>query len=264
MNRERLNRHYKSHNSLNRSQICLRCFKRGHTRGKACGNNDPYVACGRCFRLNYFTVDCICNEFNTQHNLIDGMALRLSDANTPRMYIDIIIGNTTCPALIDTGSFRGKLNREAVSIVNEDRKIRGLKPLSHLQKFNIPIRRRRKEIILTFDIRSREKQMVTVGMEFLMKVGFSLTIDSVRINQRSPITSSSDSIDFLYNHVQGEQLRNWLEQENKPLYGAYKTNSQPTLEEEPRVIIENEYYTDDKNDILEIHPDEEDLQLMDF
>lgn len=272
MNRRRINRHYKVKNTFNRSQICFRCFKKGHTRGRDCASNDPFVACGRCFRLNYFTVDCICNENHNQKDFSDGMTLRLSDGRKPRPYIDIILGNTTCPALIDTGIFKAKINLEALSIINRIRYDKGLTMLNYPSIVKFPIRRRQKEVMLSFDIRPQQKPIIIIGMEFLMKVGFSFCIDSVEINQRSPITSTPTITDFLYNHIQGRELKEWIEASNKPMYHSYEPGLNPILQEEPRISIENNYYNidngnymdvpDEEDDILDLHPDDEDLEIL--
>ncbi|KAL5275403.1 hypothetical protein ACFFRR_001343 [Megaselia abdita] len=106
-------------------------------------------------------------------------------------------------------------------------------------------------------------------MEFLMKTNFDFALDKVAINERSPIRCPN-TVDFLYNLPQGEFLKSWMQEKDKPIYHQYTKGENAKLQEEPIVIIENDYQQDhhDKqqiasdSDILDLHTDTEDLDIL--
>lgn len=102
-------------------------------------------------------------------------------------------------------------------------------------------------------------------MDFMMKIGFSLTMDRVHINHHSPVTSSPNTIDFLYNMNHGRFIRRYKKRRNEPMYKKYLRGDLPQLEEQPEVVIqynveaneEESIYSDE--DILELHAEDENL-----
>lgn len=265
MNRGKVNRYYRNRrNQISRP--CLRCFQMGHSHKTCCTtgiNSEAKIACGRCFRMNFFTVDCPCDSKNQNRHFTDGMTLRLSNGNLPRIYIDVLFGDSTFAALINTGIVLSRINYNALEIINSQRRADNLPEIQYPSIVNHTIRRRQKEFSLSFEICPDQAEMIVLGMNFLLKSGFSLTVDSVQINHRSPSTSSPDTVDFLYNHQQGTNIRRWLLAINRPLFNSYHRGSNPTLQNGMPVEIRNEYCEDPKNEeILEIHPDEDDMRLL--
>lgn len=275
MERGRIERYYRSRGgfnqrrvSRNHNKICLRCFQTGHWRGVDCESRDPKVACGSCFRMNYFSIDCPHCTQKEEITFTDGMTLRLSDQPQPRPYIDVIVGSKTYPALINTSIFRSRINLEVLTAINEERLQKEQPEIPCSGLITHTIRRRHREFNLVFAIRPQQSKPIIVGMDFLFKTGFSLTVDRVSINQRSAVTKTPKTIDFLYNRPQGHHLSRWLQNNNFPMYHAYESGSDPILKEEPEVTINNEYYQSDDNveetgdDILKIHLDEEDRRIF--
>lgn len=280
MERGRIERYYRSRGGFNQrrvfrdnirsnhNKICLRCFQSGHWRGVDCESRDPKVACGSCFRMNYFSIDCPHCKQKGDETFSDGMTLRLSDHPQPRPYIDVIFGNKTYPALINTSIFRSRINLDVLTIINEERLQEGQHEIRVNGLVTHTIRRRHREFNLVFAIRPKQRKPIIVGMDFLFKTGFSLTVDRVSINQRSAVTKTPTTIDFLYNRPQGSHLSRWLQNNNSPMYYAYEPGSNPTLKEEPEVSINNEYYQPEDSaeetgdDILSINLDEEDRRIL--
>lgn len=283
----RINRHYRSRGGSNQNRskrgginqtrtllkpkLCVRCFEMGHWRGPNCKSINPNMACGKCFRMNFFAIDCPHCAKNPTVGVKDGMTLRLCGQVQPRLFIDVIFGGKTFPALINTSIYRSRINLEALAIINEERRHANLSKIRPSGLINYTIRRRRRELNLSFVIKPNQREMVIVGMDFLFKTGFSLTIDRVTITQRSAVTKSPTTIDFLYNRPQGSQLFNWMEIMNYPMYHPYERDSVPILKEMPEVTISNEYYhseedevEDDESeqDIIDINLDDEDRKMV--
>lgn len=285
MERGRIERHYRSRGDFNQrrvsrdnhktnniqsnhNKICLRCFQIGHWRGVHCESRDPKVACGSCFRMNYFSIDCPHCKQKGNVTMTDGMTLRLSDHPQPRPYIDVIFNNKTYPALINTSIFRSRINLDVLNVINEERRQEGLHEIQFFGLVTHTIRRRHREFNLVFAIRPKQRKPIIVGMDFLFKTGFSLTVDRVSINQRSAVTTTPTTIEFLYNRPQGHHLSRWLQHNNSPMYHAYESGSDPILKEEPEITINNEYYESEdsaeetEDDILDIHLDDEDRRIL--
>lgn len=286
MERGRIDRYYRSRGGFNQrrfsvngqklnqsrsnqNKICLRCFQTGHWRGADCESRDPKVACGSCFRMNYFSVDCPHCTQKGEISFSDGMTLRLSDHPQPRPYIDVIFGDKTYPALINTSIFRSRINLEALEVINQERRHAGQNEIQYPGLVNYTIRRRHREFNLVFAIRPTQRNPITVGMDFLFKTGFSFTVDRVCINQRSAVTKTPTTIDFLYNRPQGRNLAHWLQNMNSPMYHSYEQGTYPVLKEEPEVTISNEYYQsedseeDNQDDVLNINLDDDDRRMLD-
>lgn len=246
--------------------LCLRCFEFGHRRGCYCGN-EPIVACGKCFRMNYFTMNCPCSR--PSDVLDDQMSLRLVGGSAPRPFIDVMIGFTTYPALLNTGLVRTRINSLVLENINFFREQMEL-PLAvfpGLVRFNV--RRRHREVELEMEIRPHQPCPIELGMDFMMAIGFSLNVDRVNLNQHSPRVAGFNTIDYIYNHSQGRQLRRWIRRYRGAMYHPYQRGNQPQLQEVPIINIPNnppqvqpqaqpqpQLQVAENEDVLELHADE--------
>lgn len=270
MNRGRIQRHYRR-GSRKAVDLCLRCFKFGHHR-RSC-RNEPIVTCGNCFRAYYFSTECPCNQNDT-----NGMSLRLVGGESfPRPCIDVMIGNNTYEALINQSKSRTTINQEVLNYINFLQEQNNLPTFNPNEIINFALKRRQKEVLVEMEMVALQTNPIVIGMEFLIKTGFELTIDNVSINQHSPVLESPTTINFLYNLVQGEMLRSWMATRNKPMYNRYRKGNHPLLQEEPRVIIQNndhqnhpnpehqhqaQHNIDSDGDAIELHTDTDDLDLL--
>lgn len=274
MNHNKVNRYYrKPQSNINQDKLCIRCFCIGHRREDGCGSNEPHIACSQCFRMNIFSQNCVCsNCFKTLSQ--KGMTLRLSDGKCPRPYIDVIFGGRIIPALINTSSYRSSINLEALELINAERRLAELSEFTYPGTLEYKIRRRNRTLTLLFTINATQPQLLKVGMQFLMRSGFALTIDRVTISQRSAVTTNPYTIDFLYNRPQGYQLRQLLKRRKLPMYTEYVEGLLPELQEKPEITVHNEYYNPDavaseesdgpkiQEDVLSLDADEEDLRMF--
>lgn len=229
--------------------------------------NEPIVTCGHCFRAYYFSTECPCNQ-NDQH----GMTLRMVGGEPyPRPCIDVMIGNNSYEALINQSKSRTTINLEVFNYINFLKEQNNLPASATNEVITFNIKRRQKEVLVEIEINENQNDPIVIGMEFLIKTGFNLTIDKVTVNQSSPVIENSTTVNFLYNLEHGDRLRSWLETNNKPLYHSYKKGDQALLQEEPRVIIDNERHNqqipehqpvDRDNDILDLDTDVDDLDHL--
>lgn len=241
--------------------ICLRCFKFGHNR-KNCRNN-PIVACGKCYRTYMFTRDCTHSRLNAEP-----LTLRMvAGSSFPRPVIDVMIGNRSFEAYINMSSEETHINPEVLKHINDERAKRDLPICVFAAEVEYSITRRNREVSLTMKVTENQSESIILGMNFFMKMGFELKLDFVSINEESPVMKCPKTVDFLYNHPQGNELHAWSESNNYPLYSSYEKGEQPNLVEEPRVIIENDHIqpahqpTENYEDVLQIHPNEDDLNI---
>lgn len=229
--------------------------------------NEPIVTCGHCFRAYYFSTECPCNQ-NDQH----GMTLRMVGGEPyPRPCIDVMIGNNTYEALINQSKSRTTISLEVFNYINFLKEQNNLPASTPNEVITFNIKRRQKEVLVEIEINENQTDPIVIGMEFLMKTGFDLTVDKVTVNQSSPVIENSTTVNFLYNLEHGDRLRSWLETSNKPLYHSYKKGDQALLQEEPRVIIDNErsnqqipehQHADRDSDILDLDTDVDDLDHL--
>lgn len=255
MNLGRVSRHYRHRRGANFApNLCLRCFHFGHRRGPQC-RNDPLVACGKCYRAYIFTTDCSCDNSPRQE-----MTLRMvSGANHPRPVIDVTIGIKTYEAFINMSVERTTISPEVVAHINKCNELINVPRVANAETIEFSVRRRYRQAVLQLKVCDLQTEPVILGMDYFMAIGFDLTIDRVTINQRSPVLTCPKTIDFIYNQPEGRDLRTWLQQNDRPLYTEYTKYEQPALQEEPRIVIENDQVQgeDRDADILELHADNE-------
>lgn len=264
MSSGKITRHYRHHRrgcrkSLN---VCLRCFQFGHQRRNC--SNEPLVGCGKCTRAYFFTTECVCDNSNT-----DGMTLRMVGGETyQRPCIDILIGNRPFEAFFNQSRSIATISIEVLEHINSLRELENLPTLPPFGIFNHPIQRRKKIVEVELEVQKDQEIPVIIGMEILVKTGFQFGMDNVIVNERSPVIDTPKTIDFLYNMVQCNSLTKWMKSKNKPMYKKYKKGNEPSLKEEPRVIIRYEPLSDQPSthetdaDILELHANDENLDAL--
>lgn len=262
MNRGRISRHRNNRRgpeSIRRMVFCLRCLDFGHYRNNC--RNDPIVSCGTCFRAYYFGTDCPC-----AHPDRSEQTLRMVGGQRyPRPCIDVTIGSQSFEAFINQSTSQTTINRNVLNHINVIRQQMNLPAVAYPGMVQFPIRRRHREVRLDLEIREQRDDVI-LGNDFLTLAGFSLTLDRVSINERSPVVETCKTIEFIYNMPQGEHLKSWLDRNHSPLYNKYKKGDQPELQLEPRVVVENDQYIANPDagaisdaDVLDIHPEDEDL-----
>lgn len=267
MNRDRVHRRYRR-GSKKAPNLCLRCFQFGHYRNNC--KNEPIVTCGNCFRAYYFSTECPCNQ-NDQ----GGMTLRMVGGEPfPRPCIDVMIGNNTYEALLNQSKSRTTINLEVLNYINFLKEQNNLPTTTSDEITNFNIKRRQKEVMVEIEVNENQTDPIIIGMEFLIRTGFDLTVDKVSVNQFSPVVDNSTTVDFLYNLSQGNRLRSWLEARNRPLYNKYQKGEPALLQEEPRIVINNDQNQQEEHehqhqnhpesdvDVLDLHTDTDDLDIL--
>lgn len=266
--RGKINRYYRHGHrrgpTIPNRQFCLKCFKYGHQR-RIC-SNEPLVACGNCFRAYFFTTECVCDM--TRAMTAHEMTLRLvSDQRYPRPCMDVTIGQKVFPAYFNLATSQTTVNINVFNHINATREQQNLPIFDHQNLIPFPVKRRNRLFILELQVNPNQPELVILGNDFLTKSGFDFKVDCVNINELSPLLENTLSIEFLYNMPQGESLRSWLENNDRPLFNGYQKEQQPSLQDEPVVLITNEEVAADQaedgevanEDVLDLHPENEDL-----
>lgn len=200
------------------------------------------------------------------------MTLRLvADQKYPRPCIDVTIGYHTYAAFVNQSTDQTTINQDVLNRINSLRIHMDLPPIASPNLVEITIKRRDKQVTLEVETVETQKDPIVLGNDFMMGSGFSLSMDGIAINERSPVIDSPDTIDFIYNLEQGQSLRKWLEENERPMYNQYVFGQEPTLQQEPRVVVaylpseteeeaENETGTVSDADVLQLHAETEDLE----
>lgn len=264
MNRGRINRRQRDFRRGpefgRRAIFCLRCLQFGHYRQNC--KNDPIVTCGSCFRAYHFCAECPCSNRNN-----NAQTLRLVGGQRfSRPCIDVTIGSESFEAFINQSSSQTTINSHVLNHINSIRQRTNLPPISCPGTVQFGIKRRQREVTLDLEAREQQTDAVILGNDFLSVAGFSLTLDRVTINERSPVVENCRTVDFLYNMPQGDRLKSWLERNHRPLYNQYMKGDEPTLQNQPVVEINNDQYDGQDEagalsdaDVLDIHPENDDL-----
>lgn len=259
MNAGRFSRHHYQRRGVQLStDICLRCFQFGHRRHQC--RNDPLVTCGKCYRTYMFTKDCLCQ----QPGKADLTLRMVSGQKYQKPVIDVTIGIKTYAACMNMSIENSRISLEVFQHINECKRLMNETEFVLPGVVQFPIRRRQRQATLDLEVNEEQTDAVILGMDFFVETGFTLTIDRVCVNERSPVLSCPKTIDFLYNQPQGKNLRSWLEKNDRPLYSEYKKGDSPELVEEQRVYLNNnleEQHEDQISDILELHADDDDLNI---
>lgn len=258
MNTGRISRHYRRRRGVDIAKnICLRCFQFGHRKGPHC-KNDPLVTCGICYRSYIFTTDC-------NHSNSEVLTLRLVEGEKyAKPVIDIVIGTNIYEAYINLSIENTRINLDVLDHINECKELLQLPKVTLPGLISFTVRRRFRQALLQLEVKIAQTEPVVLGMDFFMETGFELTADRVSINERSPILSSTKTIDYLYNLPQGSHLRGWLNEKNRPMCNGYIKGDQPELQE-PQVQINPQPVDDtdvtEDNDVLELHASFEDRNV---
>lgn len=191
----------------------------------------------------------------------------VSGSHYPRPVIDVTIGIKSYEAFINMSIERTRISLEVFRHINECKALINEPTFTPHAPVEFPIRRRNRQATLMLDFQEQQIDPVILGMDFFMRIGFTLIADRVSINERSPVMRCPRTIDFLYNQPQGTGLQSWLEENNRPMYRQYQKGEQAELAEEQRVYIDNDPIANDppqeneEADILELHPSNDDLNI---
>lgn len=267
MNRGKIYRRYRNSQgyrrgaeSVTKTVFCLRCLQFGHYRTTC--RNEPYATCGKCFRAYFFGDACVCENRNNNEE----MTLRMvKDQKYQRPCLDITIGFQIFEAFSNQSTSETTINKRVLDHINSVREHMNLPPVT-TGFIEFPVKKRNKQVMLELQIREDQSDPVILGNDFFTQVGFNFTVDRVTVNERSPVVDNANTIDFLYNLEQGQQLKTWLDKEDRPMYNKYQKGSSPTLKLEPYVILENDQHIPQPEDsavsdadVLDLHADEDDL-----
>lgn len=227
---------------------CENCFSTNHSLLQC--RFPPNVRCDICFRANTKTEDCDCENQSLVENM-QGLRL-VGDDFGPVPLIDVHVYTIRYAALVAPSQTRTYISTK----VSED--YDALQNVTHLELHH---REQRVGLELHISIENRlilhpclikTNQMpydVILGMDFLRKFGFSLSVGKFTINKFSPIFSTDTEVQYWKRVIivngPSVQPANAKEARN---------GNHGVMEVDPDV----ESYEDD---VLEIHPSFDELKL---
>ncbi|KAL5276764.1 hypothetical protein ACFFRR_002157 [Megaselia abdita] len=183
----------------------------------------------------------------------------------PRPVIDVTVGIRTYEAFINMSIERSRINLEVLHHIQDCNRMINVSNDDFIdnEPIEFPVRRRHRQAVLKLEIHITQIESIILGMDYFMVMGFNFIMDRVSINQRSPVLTCPKTIDFIYNHPEGKDLREWLQENDRPVYREYKKDEQTGLQEEPRVFINNDSSDTEPEDadILQLNAEESDLNF---
>lgn len=200
--------HKKLSNRNDDNKPCFHCFKTDHSRKSKCPKYG-IISCTSCFRLNVFTNKCNCTNRKRSQPL---QVLRIvGNRNFQKWYLDLDVQNEIVPARLNPCIARSQVSSEFAEWVQSK-----TESSIYRDTNTILLRTARKgsTIQIPCDVIVSQKECIELGMEVMMALGYTLTLEGISINSsHSPVMSNPYETDFVYNHVPlGGDLRTYLNQ----------------------------------------------------
>lgn len=188
------------------SKPCFHCFKNDHSRKSKCPNYGV-ISCTSCFRLNVFTNKCNCKT-RKQHQPLQVLRI-IGNRNFQKWYIDLEVQNESIPARLNPCIARSRVSHEFADWLQSKTETSIYRDTNTITFKTI---RKGSIIRIPCDVISSQEECVELGMEVMMALGYTLTMEGISINSSySPMMSSPYETDFVYNHLPlGEDLRKYL------------------------------------------------------
>ena len=189
----------------NHQKPCLTCYQSGHTK---CTRNS-IRACSSCFRLNVLSKRCNCNHPKRRN---PPQLLRIVGSRfCHQWYLDVEISDTIIPALVNPSIKRSRVNNTLATWWQSTQR----DSVYHdTDTIIIKTRRQGNTMEIPCDVVYAQNEFIQLGMEFLIAIGYTFTLEGVSISSHhSPILSSPYETDYIYNHSPlGDDLRQYLNQ----------------------------------------------------
>lgn len=186
----------------------------------------------------------------------------------PRPCMDITIGFNTYPAFVNQATDQTTINIEVLEHLNSLREEINLPPITFPNLIEATLKRRDHQVTLELEIKENQVEHVILGNDFMMEKGFNLSIDGIQVHENSAVLDSPNTIDFIYNHDQGIAVKQWMQENDRPMYQKYERGAEPSLQMEPFVVINNDLaqHNDQEEDnedadVLQLHAENEDLDF---
>lgn len=242
---------------------CLRCTSYRHKTAKCtinkfcenCFNSDhsflqcrlpPTIRCNICYRANTETKNCDCENQGLIKNM-QGLRL-VGDDSGPAPLIDVHIYTLRYVALVATNQSRTYISTKVVEDYDALQNITHIELHHEDQRVGLELHISIENRLVLHSCIIKKQQMpydIIIGMDFLRKFGFSLSIGKFTINKFSPIFSTAEEIQY---------WRKVIVVNGPPVQ---KHNAKVLFVEDKKVSKHVEV----DHDILEIHPSYNDLEL---
>lgn len=182
----------------------------------------PVVACSSCYRMNFFTTNCVCSSPVIE----PGQALQMCGTMICRPFMDVIILGEPIPALVNTSIIKTKIDlqvaKHIISLFYEDSN-------SIPNELDVPFKIGVKTFYLKCNVGSFDESDVHIhlGMDFLSLQKFRMKSGNVTLYGHSRWTTHTpDEVQFAYNKPYGNYLRKNLEKLDHSMLPRY---SRPAL-----------------------------------
>lgn len=175
---------------------CDNCFQITHSVDKC--HLPPQIRCNNCLRANTSTEWCDCQNMSI-FNKMQGLRLVGAGKDISPL-IDVTIYSQKYVALVSTGEYKTYISSKVVQDYDDCQNV------THSGLFNMQNKRMAIELHISIHHRLimhpciiRVDKMpfdVILGMDFLIRYGFSLRIGKFIINNHSPLFSTDDEIQY--------------------------------------------------------------------
>lgn len=187
---------------------CFRCFKTDHSRTSKCPNKG-IISCSSCFRLNVFTNYCNCK--NKKRHEPPQVLRIVGNQNFHKWYTDLHVQNEIIPARLNPSIVRTRVSHKFADWLQSKSETSIYRDVSTIMLKTV---RKGSIIRIPCDVIPSQEEYIELGMEVMMTLGYSLTLEGISIHSNnSPVMASPYETDYVYNnHPLGEDLRRYLNQ----------------------------------------------------
>ncbi|KAL5278360.1 hypothetical protein ACFFRR_003155, partial [Megaselia abdita] len=204
-------------------EICRKCFKVSHNRRECLSIEQAVVACSSCYRMHFFTTNCVCNS-----PVIDpGQCLRMCGEQICRPFMDVVILTMPLPALINTTLTQTKIDKQVARHILSLQNDTGYQIPREME---VPFTIGERTLILNCEIANFEEKDIHIhlGMDFLLQQRLRMKSENVKLYGHSRwVTNHPYEVQFAYNTPQGQHLNRNLEVLNYPMLPAYRRPNLP-------------------------------------
>ncbi|KAL5278887.1 hypothetical protein ACFFRR_003491 [Megaselia abdita] len=204
------------------NEICQVCFQVTHNR-RFCPTNTKTIACSSCYRMHFFSTNCICSN-----PIIDpAQSLRMCGTQICRPFMDVYILSACIPALINTSIVQTKIDHKvAEHILSLHGDIPGMIP----KEMDVDFTLGSKSFHLKCNVGLFEEADVHIhlGMDFLSLQHLRIKFGDVKLyGHYRWATDHPDDVQFAYNTPYGKHLRTNLDRVGYPMLPKYSRRTLP-------------------------------------
>lgn len=193
-----------------------------HNRGQ-CLSEAPVIACTSCYRMHFFTTNCICKSPVFE----PGQALRMCGPQLGRPFMDVTILSVPIPALINTTLTQTQID---VKVAKHIMSLLCDEPTEIPKEMDVPFTQGTNSTTLRCKVGDFDERDVHIhlGMDFLLRQHLRLKSGGVTLYGHSRwSTDHPNDVQFAYNAPYGKHLKAHLKRLDFPMMPKYSRRTLP-------------------------------------